>query len=86
MKIKLSDLPKHKELIGKRINVQRQGGRYHYEYQDKPKMRIFTGAKIKIEKGIRWIYWYWEKETEDNCGYSGVTLTSDLFGSSYLEV
>ncbi len=88
MKIELKDLPTHKELIGKTINVTRQGGKYHYEYQDIPMIRIFKGAKIKIENGIKWIYWYWEPENNPNkydCGYSGVTLKNN-FGKSYLEI
>ena len=88
MKILLVDLPKHKELIGKRINVTSQGGKYHYDYQDIPNLKVFQGAKIKKENGIKWIYWYWTPESngaEYDCGYSGLAIV-ELHENSYLEI
>jgi len=89
MKIMLNKLPRYNQILkGKKINVIRQGGKYHYDYQDKKKIRIFVGAKFKIEKGKKWIYWYWQPKMitgEYDCGYSGVTISSNYNGS-YLKV
>ena len=89
MKILLKDLPKVKNLKGKKINIVRQGGKYHYDYQDIPKIRTFIRAAIKRTKNnILWVYWYWKPESEFNkydCGYSGVALTEN-YKNSYLEV
>lgn len=92
----IKDLPNRKDLIGKRINVKRQGGKYHYDYQDKKKMRVFLGARTYTEKGIKWVEWNWMPEPIENedtyysdnhdCGYSGIGLGSDLWDSSYLEI
>ncbi len=89
MKIKLTDLPKRKDLIGKMINIVRQGGKYHYDYQNVPKKRKFLEAIIKIENGVKWIYWYWKPEADNSrdydCGFSGVTISPN-FDNSYLEI
>lgn len=92
-KILLTDLPGRKDLIGKRVNVRRQGGLYHYDYQDKPMMRIFLGAKKYKEthkgKSSNWVQWEWKPEPKGlayDCGYSGVGIDGDLFSTSYLEV
>lgn len=93
-KVLLKDLPNRKDLIGKRINVQRQGGKYHYDYQDKPMMRVFLGARQYQDKNAgTWIEWRYVPEWEDrghygsgyDCGYSGVGIDGDLFNESYLE-
>jgi len=76
MKILIKDLPK-KNLRGKKINIVRQGGRYHYDYQDKPKIRTFLKAVYKTKNDIKWVYWYWIPERngiEYDCGYSGIAL------------
>lgn len=84
-KIRLKDLPKRKDLIGKKINITRQGGIYHYDYQDKIRLRTFLGAKFKIEKGEKWLYWNWKPEANSpDCGYSGIT-GKDL-EKSYLKI
>lgn len=41
-----------------------------------PKMREMIRAEIKIEKGVRWVYWYWKPNPgpgEHDCGYSGIS-------------
>jgi len=71
-KVYLKDLPNRKDLIGKRINVTRQGGKYKYDYQNTPHLRTFRGAKLqtiepkydKNAKPITWIYWFWDAERD----------------------
>ena len=99
IKVMIKDLPDRKDLIGKRFNMTRQGGKYHYDYQNVPKMRIFLGAKRYTEKGIKWVQWNWQVEATHNtdnyysnacdCGYSGIGIEGpgeDLFSTSYLLV
>jgi len=90
MRIKLTELPKHSELIGKTINVQCKGGQYHYDYQDKERLRVFQGAKITKENKENWVKWYWQpqREIDDNdCGWSGIRITNNNFiDTYYLEV
>jgi len=87
-KVLLHDLPARKDLIGKRINVVSQGGEFHYDYQDKPFMRIFTGAKIKTLHGKKFIEWYWEPESingKTDCGWSGIGLENHNKFNRWLE-
>lgn len=94
--INLSDLPLHKELIGQKINVTRLGGKYHYDYQDVPMMRVFTGAEIYTNKNREggkdsWLRWNWipeydEETGKEDCGYSGIRMNNENFNLSYLEV
>ena len=104
MKILIKDLPEHKkELIGKTINVVSQGGKYHYDYQDRKIMRQITNITTHYEidkktgEKIKWITWYWipqhmtEEETKgiysnQDCGFAGIGLGSDLWNSRYLEI
>lgn len=92
-KINLEELPNRKDLIGKKINVRRQGGKFHYEYQDRPMMRIFRGAKITKERGDTFCTWYWTPEFDDSipnvthgidCGYSGIALNTEYSKGSFL--
>lgn len=92
-KILLEDLPKRKDLIGKTINVIRQGGKYNYDYQNKPMLRKFLGARFYKENNKLWLRWEWQPKTDVNghtdCGYSGIGLWKDndkdnLFDNSYL--
>jgi len=94
--IYLADLPLHKELEGKRINVTRLGGLFHYDYQDVPMMRVFSGTKVYTEfhKGRKetWLRWDWIPEIEEktgrlDCGFSGMRMNdNEDFNLSYLEV
>jgi hypothetical protein len=67
-KVYLKDLPNRKDLIGKRINITRQGGKYHYDYQDVKHIRTFRGAEFKTikdgktQKPVIWVYWYWDSQ------------------------
>lgn len=91
-RVLISDLPDRKDLIGQRVNVRRQGGKYHYEYQSVPMMRIFLGARTYTEKGIKWVEWSWKPEetNEDDhfynrdCGYSAIGMGSENLKGSYL--
>lgn len=94
--IYLADLPLHKELEGKRINVTRRGGLFHYDYQDVPMMRVFQSAEVhtEIHKGRKesWLRWNWTPEIEEgaskyDCGFSGMRMNdNEDFNLSYLEV
>jgi len=97
-KLYLKDLPNHKDLIGKKINIIRQGGKYHYDYQDIPMIREFRGAKFKTEKGVKSIEWYWKPEPitgerlkrwmgiGQDCGWSGIEIDTEYHKDSYLLV
>ena len=71
----LIDLVK-KNVSGISANVKRQGGKYHYDYQDEPMIRTLKRVYTKIEKGIKWLIWEWEPKhdqlREYDCGYSGI--------------
>ena len=72
--IKLIDLV-NRDVKGMKADIIRQGGKYHYDYQDIPKIRTLESVKVKTIKGETWIYWYWTPEHENgiyDCGYSGV--------------
>jgi len=81
------------ELIGKDVkgikaNVRRQGGLYHYDYQDIPMIRTLSKVYLKYvkdDKGIvsTWLFWEWEPKSDttvcpgsnypvNDCGYSGI--------------
>jgi len=69
MKILIKDLLEHKEeIIGKRINIVRQGGKYHYDYQDRKVFRVITDIKTHFEKdnktkeNIKWVTWFWKTQ------------------------
>ena len=71
----LKDLIK-KDVEGVTANVTRQGGLYHYDYQDEPMIRKLKKVYTKKEKGVLWLYWTWEPAPHRNgypdCGYSGI--------------
>jgi len=71
----LIDLVK-KDVSGIFANVTRQGGKYHYDYQDEPMIRALKRVYIKIEKSVKWLMWEWEPEHDrllvHDCGYSGI--------------
>ncbi len=83
-KVNLIDLV-GKDVKGIKADVRRQGGKYHYDYQDIPMIRTLEKVVIKKEKGEDWIYWYWIPEMDTtpglqvgiDCGYSGIA-DSDL--------
>lgn len=86
-KIALEDLA-GQNVEGVLANVTRQGGKFKYNYQDVPCMRVLKSVKIRIEKGVRWVYWYWTPQADNgknDCGYSGVSLYEN-FAGSYLWV
>lgn len=95
MKILLSELKDHKELIGEKINVIRQGGLYHYNYQDTPMMRTLTDVHIRknTHKGKQetWLEWRWTPDIDPetgkcDCGYSGMRINDNPdFCASFLE-
>ena len=77
-KVKLIDLV-GKDIAGTIANVTRQGGSYHYDYQDGDMVRVLKKVYFKTERGVKWLYWTWEARPEENfkhgyrdCGYSGV--------------
>ena len=89
MKVLVKDLPNRKDLIGKRFNMRRQGGKYHYDYQDKPLIRTFWGAQKYRKNGLNWIKWKWEPMSDAlnfDYGYDEINLNVDLFCDSYLDI
>lgn len=74
-KVKLINLV-NKDVAGIEANVVCQGGKYHFNYQDTPKIRTLEKVYFKEEKGVKWIYWTWKKEAHHqggpDCGYSGI--------------
>ena len=89
MKVTLNELFNNKKkYIGKLINIVKQGGKYHYDYQDIPKMRILTDVQKKTENKVKWIVWRWEQDyTNYDCGYSGIAEGKyGNFNNCYLEV
>lgn len=74
-KVKLMDLI-GKNVKGIKANVIRQGGKYHYDYQDMPMIRSLVNIITKKIQGEIWLYWYWiPEQTADgriDCGYSGI--------------
>lgn len=40
--------------------------------------RKLTKVTFKNKKGVKWLYWYWERDLTDadiDCGYSGIILS-----------
>jgi len=82
IKVKLIDLV-GKDVNGIKANVRRQGGKYHYDYQDVSMIRKLSKVYIKKEKGCDWLYWEWYSQNGsdvcplsnypvNDCGYSGI--------------
>lgn len=74
-KVKLINLI-GQDVEGITANVMRQGGKYHYDYQDEPLIRKMKRVYFRKEDGKKWLYWTWEparhKDGYYDCGYSGI--------------
>lgn len=82
LKVKLIDLV-GKPVFGIKANVVRQGGKFHYDYQDKEMIRELISVEIKKKEGKKWIYWHWKTEPCEisyfkDCGYSAIADSEDF--------
>ena len=74
----------NKEVAGKKDNIRFRGGKYHYDYQDIPKIRTLEKVYIRFEKvnGVKqeWLCWTWKPEAkpmEHDCGFSGIMISAN---------
>lgn len=81
-KVRLIDLV-NTDVKGLVANIIRQGGKFHYDYQDNVMLRELESVRIKKEKhtGHTFLYWSWTPEIDIHrrfdCGYSGISMNSN---------